>query len=37
MLGHTTPTVAMMYQSAAEQQMKEIADRMAVEGGDHVS
>ncbi len=28
MLGHTTPTVAMIYQSAADQRMQEIADRM---------
>ncbi len=33
MLGHTTPTVAMMYQSAAEQRMKQIADRMSTEFG----
>ncbi len=33
MLGHTTPTVAMVYQSAAEQRMKQIADRMATEFG----
>ena len=37
MLGHTTPTVAMIYQSAAEQRMKEIADRMAAEVGDRIS
>lgn len=34
MLGHTTPTVAMICQGAAEQQMKQIADRMATEIGD---
>lgn len=33
MLGHTTPTVAMIYQSAAEQRMKAIAERMAQEVG----
>lgn len=33
MLGHTTPTVAMIYQSAAEQRMKEIAERMATKVG----
>lgn len=33
MLGHTTPTIAMVYQSAAEQRMKQIADRMATEFG----
>ena len=28
MLGHTTPEVAMIYQAAAEQRMKDIATRM---------
>ena len=28
MLGHTTPEVAMIYQSAAEQRLKDIATRM---------